>query len=67
MVAYDIPGVDQLVDTMATGVLVTHGDKEALAEACQRVLADPTLAARLADAAEAGSTSLLGAPDGDRV
>lgn len=52
VVAYDIPGVDQLVDTMATGVLVTHGDKEALAEACQRVVgrSDPG-SPGLADAA----------------
>lgn len=47
VVAYDIPGVDQLVEDRVTGLLVPHGDVGALVEACKKVLDDPDLRARL--------------------
>ncbi|MGM0953175.1 MAG: glycosyltransferase family 4 protein [Pseudomonadota bacterium] len=51
VVAYDIPGVDQLIDHGVTGLLVPYGDKKALVESCRQLLADPVLAQRLARAA----------------
>ena len=51
VVAYDIPGVDQLVEHGQTGLLAPLGDKAALAECCQRVLNDPSLAHALASRA----------------
>lgn len=51
VVAYDIPGVDQLVQHAKTGMLAPHGDKKALADCCRQVLYDPELAASLAKAA----------------
>lgn len=50
-VAYDIPGVDQLIEHGHTGLLVPHGDKSALAKCCRQVLDDPALARRLVEAA----------------
>ena len=47
MVAYDIPGVDQLIEHGKTGLLAPFGDKLALAECCKQVLGDPELAATL--------------------
>ncbi|WP_144821949.1 glycosyltransferase family 4 protein [Marinobacter piscensis] len=47
VVAYDIPGVDQLVEHGKTGMLAPFGDKAALAECCNQVLGDPALADRL--------------------
>lgn len=47
VVAYDIPGVDQLVSHGETGMLAPHGDKAALAECCRRVLQDRELAQSL--------------------
>lgn len=47
VVAYDIPGVDQLVEHGKTGLLAPLGDKIALAACCKRVLGDPELAATL--------------------
>lgn len=49
--AYDIPGVDQLVDQGETGLLAPHGDKKALENACDQILQDETLSDQLADAA----------------
>lgn len=49
VVAFDIPGVDQLVEHEVTGLLAPYGDVEALAACCQRLLDDPALARRLAD------------------
>lgn len=51
VVAYDIPGVDQLIDHGVTGLLAPFGDQQALAACCRQVLADPALASRLASAA----------------
>ena len=51
VVAYDIPGVDKLIDHDRTGLLVPHGDRTALVEACRSLIDDPDLAARLATAA----------------
>lgn len=48
VVAYDIPGVDQLVEHRKTGLLAPYGDKKALAACCQELLDDPALAATLA-------------------
>jgi glycosyltransferase involved in cell wall biosynthesis len=47
VVAYDIPGVDQLVKHEHTGLLAPHGDKKSLSDCCQRLLDDPQLAERL--------------------
>lgn len=47
VVAYDIPGVDQLVEHGKTGLLAPFGDKAALAECCNQILGDPELADRL--------------------
>lgn len=47
VVAYDIPGVDQLVEHGRTGLLAPLGDKRALAECCRQVLSDPELSSRL--------------------
>ena len=47
VVAYDIPGVDQLVEHGKTGLLAPFGDKAALAACCKQVLGDPELAATL--------------------
>ncbi|MCK0163980.1 glycosyltransferase [Marinobacter sp. S6332] len=47
VVAYDIPGVDQLVEHGKTGLLAPFGDKSALAACCKQVLEDPELAANL--------------------
>jgi glycosyltransferase involved in cell wall biosynthesis len=51
MVAYDIPGVDQLIDDEKNGLLAKHGDKAGLVNQCQRLLDDPKLARSLALAA----------------
>ncbi|MCK7544029.1 glycosyltransferase family 4 protein [Marinobacter bryozoorum] len=48
VVAYDIPGVDQLVEHGRTGMLAPHGDKAALADCCRQVLTNPDFAASLA-------------------
>lgn len=51
VVAYDIPGVDQLVDHENTGLLVDLGDTDALARCCERVMEDASLSGSLARAA----------------
>lgn len=50
-VAYDIPGVDQLIEHGRTGLLVPLGDKEGLARSCRQILDDSELANRLIGAA----------------
>jgi glycosyltransferase involved in cell wall biosynthesis len=47
VVAYDIPGVDQLVKHGETGLLAPLGDVNALAKCCDQVLTNPELALRL--------------------
>lgn len=47
VVAFDIPGVDLLIEHEVTGLLAPLGDVDALAECCGRVLADPVLAQKL--------------------
>ncbi|WP_246123324.1 glycosyltransferase [Marinobacter maritimus] len=49
VVAYDIPGVDQLVEHGKTGLLAPFGDKAALAACCKQVLGDPELAESLSN------------------
>ena len=46
-VAYDIPGVDQLIEHNETGLLAPHGDKEKLRQSCEALLNDDALAATL--------------------
>jgi len=48
VVAYDIPGVDQLIRHDETGLLAPLGDKVALAACCRRLLDDPAMARQLA-------------------
>lgn len=48
VVAYDIPGVDQLVEHGVTGLLAPLGDKAALGECCRRILESPELGRELA-------------------
>lgn len=50
VVAYDIPGVDQLVENGKTGFLAPLGDIEALTRQCQKILDDPILAKELGEA-----------------
>lgn len=47
VVAYDIPGVDQLVEHRKTGLLAPLGDRAALAAHCREVLENPVLAGTL--------------------
>ncbi|WP_449287118.1 glycosyltransferase [Marinobacter sp. PE14] len=47
VVAYDIPGVDQLVEHGKTGFLAPHGDIDNLTQQCRKVLNDPNLAEKL--------------------
>jgi glycosyltransferase involved in cell wall biosynthesis len=47
VVAYDIPGVDQLVEHGKTGLLAPFGDKKALADCCKQVFDDTELAGTL--------------------
>ncbi|MCK7548611.1 glycosyltransferase [Marinobacter koreensis] len=49
--AYDIPGVDQLIENNVTGLMVPFGDKRALELACRKLLEDRVLAKKLAQAA----------------
>ena len=49
VVAFDIPGVDQLVTHGETGLLAPFGDVDALAAHCTRLLHEPALARQLAD------------------
>ena len=49
VVAYDIPGVDKLVEHGKTGLLAPFGSKAELAQCCQNMLSDPQLAASLAE------------------
>jgi glycosyltransferase involved in cell wall biosynthesis len=51
VVASNIGGVDELVHNNITGLLVESRDAPALARAIRRLVDDPALAARLADAA----------------
>ncbi len=51
VVAYDIPGVDQLIFHDETGFLAPFGDKAALASLCERILFEPGVGRRLANAA----------------
>lgn len=48
VVAYDIPGVDQLVEHGQTGLLAPHGDKAALVACCRDLLDNPERARELA-------------------
>ena len=47
VVAYDIPGVDQLVEHGKTGLLAPLGDVDALVDCCNQVLTNPELAHHL--------------------
>lgn len=47
VVAYDIPGVDQLIEHRRTGLLAPFGDKVALAACCRELLDDRELAKKL--------------------
>ncbi|MDN3920189.1 glycosyltransferase [Roseateles violae] len=52
-VASAVPGVEGLLEPEVTGLLVPEGDAAALADALERLLRDPALAARLGAAARA--------------
>jgi glycosyltransferase involved in cell wall biosynthesis len=53
VVAYNIPGVDQLVKHEETGLLAPYADQDALAACCRRILVDDALAGRLSNAGRA--------------
>ena len=57
VVASDSPGLRESVLDGRTGFLVKHGDVTALAEACDRIIADPTLVTRLGTAGRAFAES----------
>lgn len=57
VVASDSPGLRESVLDGRTGFLVKHGDVSALADACDRILADPTLVTRLGTAGRAFAES----------
>ena len=65
IVATAVGGVPDLTGEDAA-LLVPAGDAEALGRAVLRVLDDPALAARLAQAASARATALPGGPDAIR-
>jgi len=50
-VAFNLPGLSQLIEHERTGLLVEPGDNRALAAAIVQVLHDPSLAERMAAAA----------------
>lgn len=52
LVGSDIPGVRQVIDGPATGILVPPGDVDALADALGELAADPTRRRSLGDAAQ---------------
>ena len=47
--AYDIPGIDQLITHEKSGLLAPLGDKNALADFCEKILFDPDYAKSLAE------------------
>ena len=49
--AYDIPGVDQLIEHDRTGLLAPYGDKDSLLAHCRTLLLDREASARIADSA----------------
>lgn len=49
VVAFDIPGVDQLIEHEVTGLLAPLGDVQALVACCRRVLNDSDIARRLTE------------------
>ncbi len=51
IVAYDIPGVDQLIVDEETGLLAPFGDVDKLVKQCARLLDDKPFADRIADRA----------------
>ncbi|SFR58794.1 Glycosyltransferase involved in cell wall bisynthesis [Marinobacter daqiaonensis] len=51
VVAYDIPGVDQLIEHGVTGLLAPLGDTAALASCCQQLLDSPDLTGKLSEQA----------------
>ena len=51
IVAYDIPGVDQLIVDEETGLLAPFGDVDKLVEQCARLLDDKPFADTIADRA----------------
>lgn len=53
MIATDVPGCREVVEPGATGLLVPPRDAAALADAVQRLLADPALCRRMGRAARA--------------
>lgn len=48
VVAYDIPGVDQLISHQQTGLLAPYGGKQKLAMCCERILDNPEYARKIA-------------------
>lgn len=51
VVAYNIPGVSELVEHGRTGLLAAHGNKDELTSHCRYLLDNPTESERLAEAA----------------
>ncbi len=61
VVAYDIPGVDQLITHEVTGLLAPYADIVTLAELCERVLSDASLSESISHAALARVYELFSA------
>jgi len=59
VIAYDIDWQGELIETDVTGILVPQGDQSAMADATERLLADPAYAARMGRALRARAQALL--------
>ena len=55
IVGTDVGDVRWLIETTGAGICVPPGDEEAFVEACEQVLGDPQLRARMAGSAESAA------------
>jgi glycosyltransferase involved in cell wall biosynthesis len=62
VVAFDIPGVNEVIDSGQTGLLVPLGDSGAMADAIVRLLQDQSLRERLASAARERAVTHFSSP-----
>ena len=60
-VATAVGGIPEVVESGASGLLVPHGDTDALARGVESLISDPALRARLGGAARLRAASLFSA------